>query len=132
VSDPQVSETKTFRTLDSKADATTFAVWNDTHENAETLGSLFAKTKAMKPDFLVWNGDQANDLHFEKEMAGQLSQGTLTTIDGCRQPIAQIIGGGPLPKFATFLQGTATKETLSIKMTKLDGTEVANVVIKVS
>jgi acid phosphatase type 7 len=70
-SDLQESELHSFRTLNPNADATTFAVWNDTHENAATLKSLHEKTAAIKPDFLVWNGDQTNDVHFEKDMAGQ-------------------------------------------------------------
>ncbi len=43
------------------------------------------------------------------------------------QPIAQLIGGAPQPKFATFIQGTATKTELKISMIKLDGTVVAAV-----
>jgi hypothetical protein len=46
------------------------------------------------------------------------------------QPIAQLIGGAPQPKYATFIQGTATKTELKLKMTKLDGTVVADVALK--
>ena len=46
------------------------------------------------------------------------------------QPIAQLIGGGPQPKAATFIQGTATRELLTLKMSKLDGTVVADVTMK--
>jgi len=52
---------KPFRTLDPTAAASRFAVWNDTHENAETLGRLHAATPSV--DFLVWNGDVTNDWH---------------------------------------------------------------------
>jgi acid phosphatase type 7 len=43
------------------------------------------------------------------------------------QPIAQLVGGAPNPKYATFIQGTATKEALTLKMTKLDGTVICDV-----
>lgn len=68
---PETTEVRTFRTLDPAAEQTTFIVWNDTHENAETLKKLHAITANAKPDFLLWNGDQSNDIHFEKDMAGQ-------------------------------------------------------------
>lgn len=71
VGDLQTSPERSFRTLDPAAGSTTFAVWNDTHENAETLRGLQALTAALKPDFLLWNGDQSNDVHFERDMAGQ-------------------------------------------------------------
>jgi acid phosphatase type 7 len=48
------------------------------------------------------------------------------------QPIAQLIGGGPLPRHATFIHGTATRETLTLKMTKLDGTVVADLTLNAS
>jgi hypothetical protein len=37
------------------------------------------------------------------------------------QPLAQLIGGAPQTRAATFIQGTASRETLTIRMTKLDG-----------
>ncbi len=54
-----VGDWKTFRTLDPTATGTRFVVWNDTHENAETLRALHAVTPAA--NFLVWNGDTCND-----------------------------------------------------------------------
>lgn len=279
VGEPQTSPEYRFRTLNPAAKATTFAVWNDTHENGETLRALHEKTTALKPDFLVWNGDQSNDVHFERDMAGQyLTPAGLSIADRwplayargnhdvrgpaarhlpaytgtpedryyyafrsgplaalvmdtgedkpddspyfggmaafqpmqrrqlawlkevikqpwfrqapfkvlfchiplwftrdifpqerrwechhfCRelwlptlvkagvklvvsghthdyrwmpakegQPIAQLVGGGPQPKSATFIQGTATRDTLALTMSKLDGTSVAEVVMKV-
>lgn len=271
----QISPERSFRTLDPAADTTTFAVWNDTHENTETLKALDALTNPLKPDFMLWNGDQSNDVHFERDMAGQFltpaglavadrwplayvrgnhdvrgpaalslpeftgtpgdqfyygfRSGPLAALvmdtgedkpddspylsgmgafqkmqrqqaewlkgvvkepwfreaphkvlfchiplwfkhpripnsDGtkfCRdlwtptlveagvklvisghthdylwmpakdgQPIAQLIGGAPQPKYATFIQGTATRDALTLKMTKLDGTVVADVTLK--
>ena len=41
------------------------------------------------------------------------------------QPIAQLIGGAPQPKYATLIHGTATAKELKLTMTKLDGTVVA-------
>jgi len=271
----QTSEERSFRTLDPAAASTTFAVWNDTHENTETLKALDALTTPLKPDFMLWNGDQSNDVHFERDMAGQFltpaglaiadrwplayvrgnhdvrgpaasalpdftgtpgdryyygfRSGPMAALvmdtgedkpddspylsgmgafqkmqrkqaewlkgivkekwfraaphkvlfchiplwfkhpripnsDGtkyCRelwgpilakagvklvisghthdylwmpakegQPIAQLIGGAPQPKYATFIQGTATKTELKLKMSKLDGTVVADVTMK--
>jgi predicted phosphodiesterase len=89
--EPQISPEHTCRTLDTTAEKTTFAVWNDTHENAETLKSLHQMTAALKPDFLVWNGDQSNDVHFEKDMAGQfLTPAGLPIAD--RWPLAYVRG----------------------------------------
>lgn len=277
IGEPRTSPEAVFRTLDPGADSTTFAVWNDTHENVETLQKLHGFTSELKPDFLLWNGDQSNDVHFERDMAGQFlapagltiadrwplgyvrgnhdvrgpAAGSLTRFTGtpsdrfyyafrsgpvaalvmdtgedkpdgspyfggmvafqrmqqrqaewlptvtreswfreaphkvlfchiplwftrdifpthgrwechdvCRklwlpalleagvkivisghthnhrwmpakegQPIAQLIGGGPQPGSATFIQGTAIREKLSLKMTKLDGTTVAEVTL---
>jgi len=71
VGEPQRTPESTFRTLDPAASTTTFVVWNDTHENSETLQKLHALTGEAKPDFLLWNGDQSNDVHFERDMARQ-------------------------------------------------------------
>jgi hypothetical protein len=69
--DAETTPVHTFRTLDPAAETTRFIVWNDTHENAETLKKLHALTAAAKPDFLLWNGDQSNDVHYEQSMPGQ-------------------------------------------------------------
>jgi hypothetical protein len=276
---PQTSDERSFRTLDPAAEKTTFAVWNDTHENPETLKALDTLTNALQPDFMLWNGDQSNDVHFERDMAGQfLTPAGLAIADRwplayvrgnhdvrgpaalalpdftgtpddryyygfrsgplaaivmdtgedkpddspylsgmgafqkmqreqaewlrefvkapwfreaphkvlfchiplwfdhpkipnkrfkgaafCRdlwlpalmeagvnlvisghthdylwmpvkegQPLAQLIGGAPQPKFATFIQGTATRESLSLKMTKLDGTVLNDITLPAS
>ncbi|MDB6076642.1 MAG: metallophosphoesterase [Akkermansiaceae bacterium] len=50
---------KKIRTLDPGAAATRFVVWNDTHENGETIRQLHAATPAA--DFLLWNGDTCNN-----------------------------------------------------------------------
>lgn len=87
----QTSPEGSFRTLDPAASSTTFAVWNDTHENTETLQSLQRLTTALKPDFLLWNGDQSNDVHFERDMAGQfLAPADLIIAD--RWPLAYVRG----------------------------------------
>lgn len=70
-SEEQTTDERSFRTLDPAADRTSFTVWNDTHENGETLRALHETTTRLGPDFLVWNGDQSNDVHFERDMAGQ-------------------------------------------------------------
>ncbi|MEZ5326935.1 MAG: metallophosphoesterase family protein [Verrucomicrobiales bacterium] len=91
VGEAQVSAEHRFRTLDPMAEATTFAVWNDTHENDETLRALGALTTQLEPDFLLWNGDQSNDVHFERDMAGQfLNPAGLAIAD--RWPLAFVRG----------------------------------------
>jgi predicted phosphodiesterase len=106
VGEPQTSAESTFRTLDPGSEKTTFAVWNDTHENIETLQSLHKLTNRLKPDFLLWNGDQSNDVHFERDMARQfLMPAGLTIAD--KWPLAYVRGNhdvrGPaawsLPRF---------------------------------
>ncbi len=52
---------KKFRTLDPSARETRFVIWNDTHQNAETLKQLHSATPPG--DFLLWNGDTCNDWH---------------------------------------------------------------------
>jgi hypothetical protein len=69
--EPVTGPTSQFKTLDRDALETKFVVWNDTHENLETLRKLHLQTTAIAPDFLLWNGDQTNDVHFENEMTGQ-------------------------------------------------------------
>ena len=72
----------------------------------ETLKALHERTTALKPDFLLWNGDQSNDVHFEKDMAGQfLTPAGLAIAE--RWPLAYVRGNhdvrGPaarsLPRF---------------------------------
>ncbi len=63
--DPETVETpwKSFRTLDPAAAEAVFCVWNDTHENHDTIRKLHELTP--KADFLIWNGDICNDWHQE-------------------------------------------------------------------
>lgn len=57
--------------LDPAKKTTQFVMWNDTHENAKTLAALHEKTRNIKPDFLLWNGDQTNDVYAAEKMANQ-------------------------------------------------------------
>lgn len=57
--------------LDPSKKTTQFIMWNDTHENAKTLEALQEKTRKIKPDFLLWNGDQTNDVYAAEKMANQ-------------------------------------------------------------
>ena len=104
--EPETSPEYSFRTIAANADETQFVVWNDTHENSETLHALHKMTQEAKPDFLLWNGDQSNDVHFEEKMAGQyLIPEGLAIAD--RWPLAYVRGNhdvrGPaarsLPRF---------------------------------
>jgi hypothetical protein len=54
---------KKFRTLDPVAKESSFVIWNDTHQNEETIKRLHAVTPPG--DFLLWNGDTCNDWHQE-------------------------------------------------------------------
>lgn len=102
----QTGPVRSFRTPDPGAAGTKFVVWNDTHENIETLKQLDRWTARLEPDFLLWNGDQSNDLHFERDMAGQLLNPAGLAV-GENWPIAYVRGNhecrGPaahsLPKF---------------------------------
>jgi len=107
--EPQTSSEYTFRTLDAAADATTIAVWNDTHENSETLKTLHGLTTVLKPDLLLWNGDQSNDVHFEKDMTGQfLAPGGLSIAE--HWPLAYVRGNhdvrGPAARSLGSFTGT--------------------------
>lgn len=68
---PVVSAEYVVSCLDPAKKATQFVVWNDTHENAKTLGALHEKTTTLRPDFLLWNGDQTNDVYAAEKMAKQ-------------------------------------------------------------
>lgn len=64
------TEWKRFRTLDAKAAATSFVVWNDTHQWNDTITSLHQATP--KADFLLWNGDTCNNWDQEDWLAPTL------------------------------------------------------------
>jgi predicted phosphodiesterase len=63
----EVSEWRTFRTLAPDAKETRFLVWNDTHQNKETITRLHSTSPATA-DFLLWNGDICNDWHKEEQI----------------------------------------------------------------
>ncbi len=106
---PQTSPEQSFRTLDPAAETTTFSVWNDTHENSETLQALDGLTTAAQPDFMLWNGDQSNDIHFERDMAGQFLHPAGLAI-AHRWPLAYVRGNhdvrGPAARFLPDFTGT--------------------------
>ncbi|RYD72466.1 MAG: hypothetical protein EOP84_23125, partial [Verrucomicrobiaceae bacterium] len=60
------SEVRSFRTLDPSAATANFTVWNDTHQNKETLRQLIAQHRARPADLLLWNGDVTNDITTEE------------------------------------------------------------------
>jgi len=76
--EPIVSETFRFRTLNPAAHETRFVVWNDTHENLDTIRKLQKLSTEFSPDFMLWNGDQTNNVHEPSAMREQyLSPGQL-------------------------------------------------------
>lgn len=64
------SAPRTFQTLNPAALRSHFVVWNDTHQNAETLRRLDEQTPGA--DFMIWNGDTCNDWHEESLIAPTL------------------------------------------------------------
>jgi predicted phosphodiesterase len=64
-------EVGSFRTLDPAAAEATFTVWNDTHENTETLRALAGQLRERPSDFLMWNGDVTNDVTDEAKILSQ-------------------------------------------------------------
>lgn len=105
----QASPEYHFRTLDAAASSTNIAVWNDTHENTATLQALYGLTATLKPDLLLWNGDQSNDVHFERDMAGQfLAPARLAIAE--RWPLAYVRGNhdvrGPAARSLADFTGT--------------------------
>lgn len=65
------SEVFSFVTPNPAAAQASFTVWNDTHENTETLKALHQVHQAKPGDFLLWNGDITNDIYSEEKMVGQ-------------------------------------------------------------
>ncbi len=66
-----VSEIYSFTTHDTRAAETRFTIWNDTHEQPDTLRALHAAHEKSPGDFMVWNGDLATDLYSEEMMLEQ-------------------------------------------------------------
>lgn len=100
---------RTFRVLNGDAPETRFVVWNDTHENLETITALQRETQKISPDFLLWNGDQTNDVYSEEKMANQyLSPGGLEV--AARWPLAYARGNhdvrGPAARSLSRFTGT--------------------------
>jgi hypothetical protein len=61
-------EEQSFRLPDPAAAATTFAVWNDTHDHHDTLRALHSMTAERHSDFLLWNGDFSNNVNREDQI----------------------------------------------------------------
>jgi acid phosphatase type 7 len=103
------SQTHSVRTLDPSAKETRFIVWNDTHENLETIRALHEQTVAYRPDFLLWNGDQTNDIYEDARIKGQiLSPGGLAI--AADWPLAYLRGNhdvrGPAARHLPRFTGT--------------------------
>jgi hypothetical protein len=104
-----ISAEGSFRTLDPAGEATRFVIWNDTHENQETIAALHHRTAGAAPDFVLWNGDQTNDVYDEAKMANQyLCPGGLAVAD--RWPLAYARGNhdvrGPAARSVARFTGT--------------------------
>lgn len=69
---PAVSDIYNFTTPDPNTAEVNFTVWNDTHENVETLNALYAAHEKSPGDFLLFNGDLTNDIFAEEKMVDQM------------------------------------------------------------
>lgn len=110
--EPGESETtaeRSFRTLDPTASETRFVVWNDTHENLETIRTLQQQTDRAEPDFLLWNGDQTNDIYDPAKMTNQYLAPAGLEISAC-WPLAYVRGNhdvrGPAARHLPEFTGT--------------------------
>ena len=61
------SAVNSLKTLDPTGKTASFVIWNDTHDNRETLTALHAQTVEFAPDFLFVNGDVCNQIASEKQ-----------------------------------------------------------------
>src|SRR5688572_22486338 len=78
------SPINSFRTLNPSTAESTFTIWNDTHENAETLRALTKSLNQSPTDVLIWNGDVTNDIKDESKIIDQF-------ISPAGQPFAQVV-----------------------------------------
>ncbi|QEL17954.1 FN3 domain-containing metallophosphoesterase family protein [Limnoglobus roseus] len=69
--DAVASEVYRFTTPPADPAEVRFTVWNDTHEVADTLKALHTAHQKEPGDFLLWNGDQTNDITTEERMVAQ-------------------------------------------------------------
>lgn len=70
---PFESPIRSFTTPDDgQGRRVSFAVVNDTHEQPDTLASLFTQLADRPEDLLFWNGDMFNDIATHQQMADQL------------------------------------------------------------
>ncbi len=53
----QYSDVYSFKTAGPNVEKVSFAVMNDTHNQIDTIRTLFDRFDDINPDFLVWNGD---------------------------------------------------------------------------
>ncbi len=58
----EATPVRSFRTLDPAAATARLTIWNDTHENKETVRALAARHRELPGDVLLWNGDVTNDI----------------------------------------------------------------------
>jgi acid phosphatase type 7 len=65
-----VSEIGSFITLDPDAPETSFIVWNDTHNDKETIVGLHELSARTPHDFLFFNGDVSDYVDDEADMVG--------------------------------------------------------------
>lgn len=69
--EPQPGPVYQFKTLDAGAREMSFLVWNDTHQNKETLARLVEQLPRYPADFLFWNGDIFNAITTDEMMVAE-------------------------------------------------------------
>jgi acid phosphatase type 7 len=67
-----VSPVYQFATSNATAEAASFAIINDTHENVATLEKLTASLAEDPEDYLIWNGDVFNDVQSEDQVVKEV------------------------------------------------------------
>lgn len=70
--EPVASDVYQFTLPDPTADAASFAVINDTHENLSTLQSITEQLAVEPADMTIWNGDLFNDIYNRDQIVSQV------------------------------------------------------------
>jgi acid phosphatase type 7 len=68
---PQPGPIFSFQTLSAAAAEVNFVVWNDTHQNQETLRKLAEQLPRFPADFLFWNGDIFNFIGSDESLLAE-------------------------------------------------------------
>lgn len=91
--EPVPSKIYSFKTPGPQGDTCTFAVMNDTHQNAATLKALTKRLEEIKPDYTIWNGDLLNDIYTDDQIVQYiLRPGGRENSFGAESPVLFVSG----------------------------------------